>query len=113
MKIYIIDDSSFVRNQIAELFHGNMNFETIELEKLPKFNEAENWVFLELDFDRELSGLQALEFVSDNPGQNFVVLAAPGEERLVEQAIQSGARDFLFKPLKKSELLRVFAKIQT
>ncbi|MDD5090442.1 MAG: hypothetical protein PHQ23_05950 [Candidatus Wallbacteria bacterium] len=107
-KFYVIDDNDLSGKRVSTFFHGKGEFEVISSTRPPKLLSRGHWIFLKLDFDCEWNGEQALEYIRENPGQNFVVLACPGEEQIVERAIGAGARDFLFKPLRNRDMERLF-----
>ena len=57
------------------------------------------------------SGLEALrEIAAAHPGACVVMCSALGQEALVMEALEAGARDFIVKPFKPDHVLEVAQK---
>jgi len=57
------------------------------------------------------SGLEALrEIIAGNPGACVVMCSALGQEALVMEALEAGAKDFIVKPFKPDHVLDVLGK---
>ncbi len=114
-RVLIADDAAFMREMLrdilteggfeiaAEAIDGN---EAIEL-----FQEhSPDLVMLDIVMPRK-SGLEALkEIASMNPGACIVMCSALGQETLVMDALEAGARDFIVKPFKPEKVLDVIGK---
>ena len=87
----------------AEAIDGN---EAIEL-----FQEhSPDLVMLDIVMPRK-SGLEALrEIMGMSPSACVVMCSAPGQETLVMDALEAGARDFIVKPFKPDKVLEVVGK---
>lgn len=54
----------------------------------------------------ELSGIEAVRrIVAADPGARVIMCSAMGQQSLVIEAIQAGARDFVIKPFQVSKVL--------
>ena len=57
------------------------------------------------------SGLDALrEILSHDPGACVVMCSALGQEALVMEALESGAKDFVVKPFKPEQVIGALTK---
>ncbi len=114
-RVLIADDAAFMREMLrdilteggfevaAEAIDGN---EAIEL-----FQEhSPDLVMLDIVMPRK-SGLEALkEITSMNPSACVVMCSALGQETLVMDALEAGARDFIVKPFKPEKVIDVVGK---
>ncbi len=113
--VLISDDAAFMREMLrdilteggfeiaAEAIDGN---EAIEL-----FQEhSPDLVMLDIVMPRK-SGLEALrEIMGISPSACVVMCSALGQETLVMDALEAGARDFIVKPFKPDKVLEVVGK---
>ena len=113
--VLISDDAAFMREMLrdilteggfdiaAEAIDGN---EAIEL-----FQEhSPDLVMLDIVMPRK-SGLEALrEIMGMSPSACVVMCSALGQETLVMDALEAGARDFIVKPFKPDKVLEVVGK---
>ena len=59
-----------------------------------------------------MDGLEALKAIrAKNPAANVVMCSAMGQEAMVIEAIQSGAKDFIVKPFKPDRILKTVTSI--
>ncbi len=114
-RVLIADDAAFMREMLrdilteggfeiaAEAIDGN---EAIEL-----FGEhSPDLVMLDIVMPRK-SGLEALkEIMASNPKACVVMCSALGQETLVMDALEAGARDFIVKPFKPDKVIDVVGK---
>lgn len=114
-RVLIADDAAFMREMLrdilteggfeiaAEAIDGN---EAIEL-----FQEhSPDLVMLDIVMPRK-SGLEALkEIMGVAPSACVVMCSALGQETLVMDALEAGARDFIVKPFKPDKVLDVVSK---
>ena len=115
ISVLISDDAAFMREMLrdilteggfeiaAEAIDGN---EAIEL-----FQEhSPDLVMLDIVMPRK-SGLEALrEIMGMSPSACVVMCSALGQETLVMDALEAGARDFIVKPFKPDKVLEVVGK---
>jgi len=58
------------------------------------------------------SGIDAVKgILAEDPGACVVMCSALGQETLVMEALQAGARDFIVKPFKPDSVIQTLAKI--
>ncbi len=114
-RVLIADDASFMRHMIREI---------IEPEGYEVVGEATNGVeaveqFTELHPDLitmdivmpKRSGIDAVKgILKQDPGARIVMCSALGQEALVMEALQAGAKDFIVKPFKPDHVISTLDK---
>lgn len=108
-KILIIDDDDFIRKMLANVVQ-KAGYEVIEApdgETGLKFVDLKNPDLVITDYKMPgISGMEVLtELVRQHPGLPVIMLTAFGDVSLTIKAIQSGAYDYIEKPIKNRELL--------
>ena len=115
-RVLIADDASFMRQMIREI---------IEPEGYEVVGEASNGIealeqFVELRPDLvtmdivmpKRSGIDAVKGILAEDAQAKVVMcSALGQDTLVKEALQAGARDFIVKPFKPEAVIATMKKI--
>ena len=121
IKVLIVDDAMFMRNMIAEIFNGK-NYSGEEYEVVA---EAENGIeaverykehtpdIVTMDIVMpEMTGIEALrEIMNLNPAANVIMCSALGQDSLVMEALDAGAKDFIVKPFQPEKVLDVVVRI--
>ena len=60
----------------------------------------------------EMDGIQALKKIRANDGNaNVIMCSAMGQQAMVIEAIQSGAKDFIVKPFQPDRVLEAVKKV--
>jgi two-component system chemotaxis response regulator CheY len=121
VKVLIVDDAMFMRNMIAEIFNGKKYKE----EDYQVVAEAENGVeavqmyrehnpdIVTMDIVMpEMTGIEALkEIMAIDSGANVIMCSALGQDSLVMEALDAGAKDFIVKPFQPEKVLDVVIRI--
>jgi len=121
IKVLIVDDAMFMRNMIAEIFNGKKYRE----EDYQVVGEAENGIeavekYKEHDPDivtmdivmPEMTGIEALkEIMGMDSEANVIMCSALGQDSLVMEALDAGAKDFIVKPFQPEKVLDVVVRI--
>ena len=121
VKVLIVDDAMFMRNMIAEIFNGkkykNEEYQVVAeaengVEAVEKFKEH-NPDIVTMDIVMpEMTGIEALkEIMESNPEANVIMCSALGQDSLVMEALDAGAKDFIVKPFQPEKVLAVVARI--
>ena len=111
-KILIVDDAMFMRKSIRKILSegGYANVEEARDgdEAIAMFGEYNpDLVLLDITMPGK-SGLEVLEEILRQDEDAAVVMcSAMGQETVIQRAIVMGARDFIVKPFKKDEFLRM------
>jgi len=110
-KILLADDAAFMRKVIKDTLSKNGYTELFEAvdgaDAVEKFGEVKpDLVILDITMPN-MDGLEALKAIrAKDSGANVVMCSAMGQEAMVLDAIQSGARDFIVKPFKPERLMK-------
>ena len=60
----------------------------------------------------EMDGIQALKKIKENdPSASVIMCSAMGQQAMVIESIQSGARDFIVKPFQADRVLEAVQKV--
>ena len=116
MRILVADDASFMRQMIRDIIEPE-GFEVLGeaadgVEVIEKFKELDpDLVMLDIVMPRK-SGMDAVrELVALDPSAKIVMCSALGQEALVMEAMQAGARDFIVKPFKPDAVIATLKKV--
>ncbi len=115
-RVLIADDASFMRQMIREIIepegHEVVGEATNGIEAVDLFNElSPDLVTMDIVMPKR-SGIDAVKaIVAEHPTACVVMCSALGQETLVMEALQAGARDFIVKPFKPDSVISTLAKI--
>ena len=116
LRVMVVDDALFMRNMLKDIFL-RAGHDVIA--------EAENGE-IALDLYRELkpdlvtmdivmpkkSGIEALqEIMASDPDACVVMVSALGQDSLILEAVEAGAKDFIVKPFKQGNVLEIVRRI--
>jgi two-component system chemotaxis response regulator CheY len=116
IKILVVDDAIFMRSMIRDIFARG---------PFVIAGEAENGVeavrlYEELRPDLttmdivmpQMDGITALrEIMRRDPAAKVVMCSALGQEALIAESIEAGARDFIVKPFQPSRVIKVVQSV--
>lgn len=116
VKILIVDDAKFMRTMLRTILE-KANHEII--------GEGENGkdavkLYAETNPDLtimditmpEMSGVEAMkEIRREFPDAKIIMCSAMGQQKLVVEAIEAGAKDFIVKPFNESGVLEAIKRI--
>ena len=117
MRVLIVDDASFMRMMLRDIFEKNGNEVVGEAgdgnEALVKYKELKpDLVTMDITMP-ECDGIMGLkQIIEFDPNAKVVMCSAMGQQAMVIESIQSGAKDFLVKPFKTERVLEVIKKLQ-
>lgn len=114
-KIMVVDDTQFMRMRVTKLLteHG---YEVIEVTNGEAALQTYRWanpdaVLMDITMPYK-DGLTALaEIRHFDPQARVIMLTALGQQSLVLQALQNGAKDFLVKPYDPERILNTLQKV--
>ncbi|PLX94347.1 MAG: two-component system response regulator [Desulfuromonas sp.] len=116
LKILVVDDALFMRNMLKDIFvragHEVVGEASNGNEAVEMYRELRpDMVTMDIVMPMK-SGIEALEDINrEFPEAQVVMCSALGQEALVLEAVQAGARDFIVKPFKESRVLEVVQRI--
>ncbi|MCR5607761.1 MAG: response regulator [Lachnospiraceae bacterium] len=113
--ILICDDAAFMRMMIKDILSKNGYTIAGEAENgakaVEKFNEVKpDLVMMDITMP-EMDGIQALKKIkSVDADANVIMCSAMGQQAMVIESIQSGAKDFIVKPFQADRVLEAVKK---
>ena len=114
--ILICDDAAFMRMMIKDILTKNGYNVCGEAENglkaVEKYNELKpDLVLMDITMP-EMDGIQALKGIKAiDPSANVIMCSAMGQQAMVIEAIQSGAKDFIVKPFQAERVLEAVKKV--
>ena len=114
--ILICDDAAFMRMMIKDILTKNGYEVAGEAENgaiaVSKYSELKpDLVLMDITMP-EKDGIQALkEIKSSDAGAKVIMCSAMGQQAMVIEAIQSGARDFIVKPFQADRVIEAVKKV--
>jgi len=114
--ILICDDAAFMRMMIKDILTKNGYGVAGEAENgavaVEKYMETKpDLVMMDITMP-EKDGIQALkEIKAKDPGASVIMCSAMGQQAMVIEAIQNGARDFIVKPFAADRILEAVRKV--
>ncbi len=115
-KILMADDAAFMRKVIKDTLSKNGFTDLYEAvdgaDAVKKYDEVHpDLVILDITMPN-MDGLEALKAIrAKNGSANVVMCSAMGQEAMVIDAIQSGAKDFIVKPFKPDRIMKTVTTI--
>ena len=113
--VLIVDDAAFMRMMIKDILSKNGYNVVGEAENgkiaVDKFKEL-NPDLVTMDITMpEMDGLEALKAINaTNPSATVIMCSAMGQQAMVIEAIQAGAKDFIVKPFQADRVLEAVKK---
>ena len=114
--VLIVDDAAFMRMAIRKMLepHGHVVVGEAEngIEAVKMSIEIKPDVIL-LDITMpEMNGVDALKRIKElEPKSKVIICSAMGQQAMVAQAIQYGAKDFIVKPFEEDRLLAAIDRV--
>ena len=113
--ILICDDAAFMRMMIKDILVKNGYNVVGEAENgqkaVEKYAETKpDLVLMDITMP-EMDGIQALKKIKESdPNARVVMCSAMGQQAMVIESIQSGAKDFIVKPFQPDRVLEAVKK---
>lgn len=115
-RVLVADDASFMRQMIRDIIEPE-GYEVVGeasdgMEVVEKFGELQPDVVMMDIVMPKRSGIDAVRAIREkHPDAVVVMCSALGQETLVMEALQAGARDFIVKPFKPDAVVATLAKV--
>lgn len=108
--VLIADDTSFIRNLLKKMLSdagyeiiGEVDNGVAAIEKYKELNP--NLVIMDINMP-EMDGITAVkEIRTINPAARILMCTSLAQDSMIVDAIQAGAKTFLFKPFNAEDLL--------
>lgn len=114
--VLICDDAIFMRTMIGDILR-QAGFEVVgEAENgqqaVEKYRELHpDFVTMDIVMP-DMGGIDAVrEIIREDPQAKILMCSAMGQQALVIEAIQAGARDFVVKPFQPSRVLEAVQRV--
>lgn len=114
-RVLLVDDASFMRMMLKNILVGAGYEVAGEAENGAKAIEAyralkPDLVIMDIIMP-EMGGIDAVrEIVKGDPQAKVLMCSSMGQQSLVVEAIQAGAKDFIIKPFQPSNVLEAVKK---
>jgi len=116
LRVMIVDDALFMRNMLKDILVRAGHEVVAEAENgdtvLNLYLEHKpDLVTMDIVMPKK-SGVEALqEIMANHPEACVVMVSALGQESLVLEAVEAGARDFIVKPFKEDKVLETVRRV--
>ena len=114
-RILIVDDAAFMRMMIRDILTKN-GFEVVGeaqdgAQAIEKFKELRpDLITMDITMP-EMDGIAALkEIKKADPNAKVIMCSAMGQQAMVIDAIQAGAKDFIVKPFQSDRVIEAINK---
>ena len=114
--ILICDDAAFMRMMIKDILTKNGYTVAGEAENgakaVEKYTELKpDLVLMDITMP-EMDGIQALKKIRElDPKASVIMCSAMGQQAMVIESIQAGAKDFIVKPFQADRVLEAVRKV--
>jgi two-component system chemotaxis response regulator CheY len=114
--VLIVDDAAFMRMMIKDILSKNGYQVVGEAENgikaVEKYAELKpDLVIMDITMP-EMDGIEAVRRIrAVDPGATIVMCSAMGQQAMVIEAIQAGAKDFIVKPFQPERVLEAVNKV--
>ncbi len=115
MDILIVDDLAFIKFVLRDILEKSgfrVVAEASNGEEAIRFYQEKrpNAVLMDITMPG-MDGLTALKRIREiDPGARVIICSALGQQKLIMQAIQLGARDFIVKPFQPQRVVAALKK---
>lgn len=115
IKVLVVDDAAFMRMMIKDILSKN-GYDVVGeaengLKALEKYQELKpDLTTMDITMP-EMDGITAVKEIKKvDPSAKIIMCSAMGQQAMVIEAIQSGARDFIVKPFQPDRVLEAVRK---
>lgn len=115
-RVLIVDDAAFMRMMIKDILSKN-GYEVAGeadngVKAVEKYKElTPDLVLMDITMP-EMNGIDAVKNIKAiDPGAKIVMCSAMGQQAMVIESIQAGARDFIVKPFQADRVLEAVRKV--
>jgi len=115
-RVLIVDDAAFMRMLLRDII-TKAGYEVAGeaangVEAVEKYRELKpDVVTMDITMP-EMDGIQAIKRIREiDPEAKIIVCSAMGQQSMVIEAIQAGAKDFIVKPFQHSRVVEALSKV--
>ncbi len=116
IKVLVVDDAIFMRSMIRDIFarspfviagEAENGQEAVEMYKILRPDITTMDIVMP-----EVDGITALkEIMKFDPQAKVIMCSALGQESLIAESIEAGAKDFIVKPFQPNKVLKVVRSV--
>jgi two-component system, chemotaxis family, chemotaxis protein CheY len=112
--ILVVDDAAFMRMMIRDIL-SKEGYDIVEAfngrDAVDKFDEVKpDLITLDITMP-EMSGIEALKIIREkDPAARVLMVSAMGQQKMIMEALEAGAMDFLVKPFQPTKVLETVKK---
>lgn len=117
MTILIVDDAAFMRMMLKDILEKSGGYvvcgEAVNgADAIIKYKELKpDLVTMDITMP-EMDGIQALKGIkAADPNAKVIMCSAMGQQAMVIESIQAGAKDFIVKPFQPDRVLEAVKKV--
>ncbi len=114
--VLVCDDAIFMRTMISDIL-SQAGFDIVGeaetcVQAVEKYRQLKpDLVTMDIVMP-DMSGIDAVrEIIKDDPNARVLMCSAMGQQALVVEAIQAGAKDFLVKPFQPSRVIESVLRV--
>ena len=115
VRVLVVDDAAFMRMMVKDILTKN-GYEVVGeaengMKALEKYQELKpDLTTMDITMP-EMDGISAVKEIKKvDPNAKIVMCSAMGQQAMVIESIQSGARDFIVKPFQPDRVLEAVKK---
>ena len=113
VRVLVVDDAAFMRMMVKDILTKNGVVGEAEngMKAVEKYNELRpDLTTMDITMP-EMDGISAVKAIRKiDPNAKIVMCSAMGQQAMVIEAIQAGARDFIVKPFQADRVLEAVRK---
>ncbi len=114
--VMIVDDAAFMRMMLKDILTkngfnvvGEAENGAVAIEKYSELNP--DLVLMDITMP-EVDGIQAVKGIkAKDPNASIIMCSAMGQQAMVVESIQAGARDFIVKPFEPERVVEAIKKV--
>jgi two-component system chemotaxis response regulator CheY len=115
-RILVVDDAAFMRMMLSDILRkaghevvGEAENGAVAVDKYGKLHP--DLVMMDITMP-EMEGIEALKHIRQaDPGAKVIMCSAMGQQMMVVNAIQAGAKDFIVKPFQPERVLESISRV--
>jgi two-component system chemotaxis response regulator CheY len=115
-RVLVCDDAIFMRTMIADILSG-AGYEVVGeaetgVQAIERYRDLKpDLVTMDIVMP-DMGGIEAVrEIIKQDPDAKVLMCSAMGQQALVVEAIQAGAKDFVVKPFQPSRVLEAVQRV--
>ncbi|MFN4223375.1 MAG: chemotaxis protein CheY [Fervidobacterium nodosum] len=115
-RVLVVDDAAFMRMMLKDILtkagHEVVGEAANGVEAVEKYKELKpDVVTMDITMP-EMNGIDAIKEIKKfDPNATVIVCSAMGQQAMVIEAIQAGAKDFIVKPFQAARVIEAIQKV--